>query len=201
MEVTPKSVIDEHIATKLETIRRDPQTAIGHIRQERSVRNDYMGRAPFELLQNALDRALSRVKLELCRETKSFSVANDGIPFSYQAEKSDTWSDFAAICAVNSSNKEVGKSIGNKGVGFRSIWEFCRQVQIVSRFVGTEQYWGFQLNFPFNKDCLASWTDTAQAEEISRSIDVLPQEKGIAPSFYFPKYLTTDLIRQHWTRH
>lgn len=197
MEVTPKSVIDEHIATKLETIRRDPQTAIGHIRQERSVRNDYMGRAPFELLQNALDRAHCKVRLELCRETKSFSVANDGIPFSYQAAKSDTWSDFAAICAVNSSNKEIGKSIGNKGVGFRSIWEFCQQVQIVSRFADTDQYWGFQLNFPFKKDCLASWTDIRQAEEISQSIDALPQEKGIAPSFYFPKYLPDASPREN----
>lgn len=197
MELTPKLVIDQHIATKLETIRRDPQTAIGHIRQERSVRNDYMGRAPFELLQNALDRAQSRVKLKLCRETKSFSVANDGTPFSYQAEKSDTWSDFAAICAVNSSNKEVGKSIGNKGVGFRSIWEFCQQVQIVSRFVDSDQCWGFQLNFPFNKNCLASWTDSIKADEISQSIDALPQEKGSAPSFYFPKYLPDASVQEN----
>ncbi|MDN5529415.1 MAG: hypothetical protein L0G88_16190 [Shewanella sp.] len=186
--VTPRSIIDEHIATKLETFRRDPQTVIGHIRQERSVRNDYMGRAPFELLQNALDRAQRKVKLKLCRETMSFSVSNDGIPFSFQKAKDDSWSDFAAICAINSSNKEVGKSIGNKGVGFRSIWEFCNQVQIVSR-LADDQYWGFQLNFPFNQTCLDNWEDTIQAESISECINYLPQEKGIAPSFYFPKYL------------
>ncbi|TKB46212.1 hypothetical protein FCL40_18125 [Ferrimonas sediminicola] len=188
-ERTPKSVIDEHIDTKLETLRRDPQTAIGHIRQERSVRNDYMGRAPFELLQNALDRASSKVRLKLCRETKSFSVANDGVPFSFQTEQSDSWSDFAALCAVNSSNKEVGKSIGNKGVGFRSVWEFCPQVQIVSCLADSDECWGFQLNFPFVQECLSSWADKEKAEEISRCINILPKEKGQAPSFYFPKYL------------
>lgn len=190
IEVTPKLIIDEHIATKLDTLRRDPQTVIGHIRQERSVRNDYMGRAPFELLQNALDRAHNKVKLKLCRDTMSFSVANDGTRFSFQTTRDDSWSDFAAICAVNSSNKEVGKSIGNKGVGFRSIWEFCYQVQIVSRLAGKDEFWGFQLNFPFNQDCLDLWDDTPQAEDISKCINALPQEKGIAPSFYFPKYLS-----------
>ncbi|GIU14390.1 hypothetical protein [Shewanella morhuae] len=106
----------------------------------------------------------------------------------------DSWSDFAAICAVNSSNKEVGKSIGNKGVGFRSIWEFCHQVQIVSCLSDKDEFWGFQLNFPFNQDCLDLWNDTPQAEDISKCINALPQEKGIAPSFYFPKYLSGILL-------
>lgn len=128
IEVTPKSIIDEHIATKLDKLRRDPQTVIGHIRQERSVRNDYMGLAPFELLQNALDRAQSKVKLKLCRDTMSFSVANDGTRFSFQTTRDDSWSDFAAICAVNSSNKELAMARGI--VGFTNG---SAQSQFVSR--------------------------------------------------------------------
>jgi len=194
----PKTVINQHIEIKLETLQRDKQTVIGHIRQEQSVRNDYMGRAPYELLQNALDRAESKVVLTLCRESSSFTVANDGRCFSFLNETPDSWSDFSALCAVNSSNKEIGKSIGNKGVGFRSVWEYCKQVRIVTRESNSSnECWGFRLYFPFQEKYLNNWNCIEQARAIKKGINALPKEKGKAPSFYFPQQLFEPQIEEN----
>jgi len=189
--MTPQNVVSDHIRDKAELISLDPRTVIGHIRQEQSVRNDYMGRAPYELLQNAIDRASSMVAIILCSETRTLTVANDGKSFSYKPQSDDRWSDFAALCAVNSSNKPAGESIGNKGVGFRSIWEVCKQVRVASCLEDNEnEFWGFRLYFPFTTDNLGYWDDKELAHKVKSTLDNLPgNEKGKAPSFYFPELL------------
>lgn len=194
-ELTPEMVIRKHIKVKLKTLEQDQQTAIGHLRHERNVRNDYMGRAPLELLQNAIDRAECHISVRLCSTTRTFTVANDGSVFTYKNNDSESWSDFAALCAVNSSNKIAGQSIGNKGVGFRSIWEFCNQVKVVSKLSHSpSEYWGFRLYFPFKEHCLDTWEDTALAQKVRNGIAALPVEKGMAPSFYFPEYLSDQVV-------
>jgi len=191
-EPSPQVTIDEHIKTKLQTLIEDKDTASGHIRHEQGIRNDYMGRAPFELLQNAIDRAEAKVVLSLCRDTATFSVSNDGQPFSFQKSKDETRSDFAALCAVNASNKTAGKSIGNKGVGFRSIWQFCKKVKIESRLnKDGKNVWGFRLYFPFDQNCLALWENKEQTIKIIEGMNQLPgDEQGKAPSFYFPEHIS-----------
>jgi hypothetical protein len=185
------SIIDAHINIKLQTLRVDPDTASGHIRQEQGIRNDYQNRAPFELLQNAIDRADKLIVLKLCSHSKTFSVSNDGQPFSYIKKDNETRSDFAALCAVNTSNKIAGQSIGNKGIGFRSIWQFCKKVKIESRWHDNpEKNDGFRLYFPFNEDCLKSWSNQELAAKIREGMNnLLGNEKGKAPSFYFPEYI------------
>lgn len=190
--ISPEMVINDHIRIKLDTLTKDKDTASGHIRHEQGIRNDYMGRAPFELLQNAIDRADEKVVLKLCRASATFTVSNDGRPFSYTKPDTELRSDLAALCAVNASNKLAGESIGNKGVGFRSVWQFCNKIKIESRLQNNpEKTWGFRFYFPFNASALESWSDKPLVASIEQGMYALPgDEHGKAPSFYFPEYLS-----------
>ena len=95
----------------------------GHIVQ---VGADYQGRAIYELLQNAFDKADKNILIKV--EGNTLYVANDGIPFTYAAEydydqgKSQSRGDFQALCSISTSEKDRNKSIGNKGVGFKSVF-------------------------------------------------------------------------------
>ena len=74
-----------------------------------------------ELVQNAydahpLDRADGNIKILLAPEEESAGVI-------YVAKKGNgfAWDDVGALCDIGMSNKPVGESIGNKGLGFRSV--------------------------------------------------------------------------------
>jgi hypothetical protein len=95
----------------------------GHIVQ---VGADYQGRAIYELLQNAFDKADKNILIKV--EGNTLYVANDGMPFTYAAEydydqgKSQCRGDFQALCSISTSEKNRNESIGNKGVGFKSVF-------------------------------------------------------------------------------
>lgn len=187
----PYSVIREHIAGKCELLKRHPDTVVGHLNHEQAVTNDYRGRVLYELLQNAVDRAKKHIWINVDRSRKSLIVANDGEPFGYMKREGEPRSDFAALCAIDTSNKAMGKSIGNKGVGFKSVWSLGDSVQIRTRCASTGA-WGFRLRWPFNSGHLSNWNDQTLATDIEQSLKAVKLEhkhRGCAPSFYFPEYL------------
>ena len=194
--LSPKQVISNHIDKMCGLLKHYPDTVVGHLNHEKSVTNDYRGRVLYELLQNAVDRADENIWINFDRNRKSLIVANDGEGFGFQPRKTEARSDFAAVCAIDASNKKMGRSIGNKGVGFKSIWSLCNSVQIRTRYQGSES-WGFRLRSPFHSDCLASWDDQPLAKKIHDhlKLDNLEEKhQGRAPSFYFPEYLSAP----HW---
>ena len=85
---------------------------------------EYRGRAILELLQNAHDvlgqrdsghrRQVSFV-LNSSSEQPELLIANSGRPFRRE--------DFSGICQLAQSPKDPDKSVGNKGLGFRSVLE------------------------------------------------------------------------------
>src|SRR6478672_10289950 len=82
------------------------------------VRQQYSGRYPFELLQNANDAAREtgtggRVRFVLTE--KALLVADNGTGFGEEQVK--------AICSLGRSSKGPGTSIGHKGLGFKSVGE------------------------------------------------------------------------------
>jgi len=100
------------------------------------VRHQYHGRFAIELIQNAYDAvsraeeqegALSRIemRLELDGERGTLFVANDGAPFSH--------SNFESVSRLGQSDKDPTTSVGNKGIGFRSVLEISQRPQIWSR--------------------------------------------------------------------
>src|SRR6266545_3794186 len=91
------------------------------------IRQQYTGRYPFELLQNANDAASQvegRRRVLFVLTDSALVVANMGCGFG-EAE-------VRAICSLGRSSKDPRKSIGYKGLGFKSVEEITRQPQIIS---------------------------------------------------------------------
>lgn len=100
------------------------------------VQHQYHGRFAIELIQNGYD-ALSRdpdivtsqgrIEMRLVKDEESGTlyVANDGAPFSE--------SNFRSVSRLGQSDKNPENSIGNKGIGFRSVLEISKRPRIWSR--------------------------------------------------------------------
>jgi|GEM_PF-1170398 len=100
------------------------------------VEHQYHGRFIVELIQNAHDALLStndklgapaRIEIALKNEGDfgTLYVANDGRPFSL--------SNFNSLSQLGQSDKNPQESIGNKGIGFRSVLEITNEPEIYSR--------------------------------------------------------------------
>jgi len=102
--------------------------------QAEQVSKDYEGRVIFELLQNAFDKAKKNILVEV--QGDSLYIANDGIKFKYKvnhdykegSSDSDKFTrfDFQSLCSISTSSKNTSESIGNKGVGFKSVFSVAK---------------------------------------------------------------------------
>lgn len=196
---SPMIAVREHISRKCKLYFDDPDTVSGHIENERSITNNYRGRVLYELLQNAIDRAERGIWISFDSVSRSVIVANDGHPFSEEKREKEPRSDLAALCSLHTSNKAIGESIGNKGVGFKSVWEFCRSVQVRTKGKGLNQDWGIRLRWPFTEAALDTWCDQALVADIKNALyssEIEEKHQGKAPSFYFPEYITTPIWRE-----
>lgn len=96
------------------------------------IAQEYRGRCVLELLQNAHDALKDsgpndprRISFVLSTDPEPvLLVANSGGPFIRK--------DFTAICQLAQSPKDPNKSVGNKGLGFRSVLEVSRCPEIWS---------------------------------------------------------------------
>jgi len=100
------------------------------------VQHQYHGRFAIELIQNAYDaltrdphirESQGRIEMRLVMDggAGTLYVANDGAPFSE--------SNFRSVSRLGQSDKNPETSIGNKGIGFRSVLEISRHPRIWSR--------------------------------------------------------------------
>ena len=100
------------------------------------IEHQYHGRFLIELIQNAHDALLEtgdknrsqRIEIVISEDESSSGalyIANDGQPF--------TQSNFRALANLGQSDKDPKKSIGNKGIGFRSVLEITKSPEIYSR--------------------------------------------------------------------
>ena len=93
---------------------------------EIETRDSYRGREVLEMLQNAEDQTSSYFFISVNTALKTMSFYNGGIPFSKKG--------FDAILYAKTSPKQGNlSSIGNKGLGFRSILNWAESVDIYSR--------------------------------------------------------------------
>lgn len=99
------------------------------------INHQYHGRFVIELLQNAHDALLAesraqprRILFRVIRDVHPHGVllvANDGRPFRRE--------NFLALARLGQSSKDFRDSVGNKGLGFRSVLEVCSAPEIYSR--------------------------------------------------------------------
>ncbi|NMM23750.1 MAG: DUF3883 domain-containing protein [Phycicoccus sp.] len=91
------------------------------------VRQQYTGRYPFELLQNANDAvvdAAGKRKVKFVLTQTALLVGNTGRAFAED--------EVRAICSLGRSSKDPRKSIGYKGLGFKSVGEITTRPQVYS---------------------------------------------------------------------
>lgn len=169
-----------------ESIKNPPKTLDGHIKNENGITNDYRGRAIYEFFQNAIDRAKSKIWIHLDKLQRTLIVANDGVEFSIEKEDRN-YSDLESLCSINTSSKNQNESIGNKGVGFKSCWEYTQKVCVCSIFEDTP--WGFELHNPLTIDNIITSIGTELIEKWKSDNDysvVFKNNDNRIPSFYFP---------------
>jgi hypothetical protein len=123
------------IRTFLDSIQNNNQGYRSLHNLTQQIEHQYSGRFLIELLQNAHDALLDddgqqnqRAEFFLSEDEGDCGVlyvANDGKPFSN--------SNFNALVDLGLSDKDPEISIGNKGIGFRSVLGICKTPEIYSR--------------------------------------------------------------------
>ena len=170
LEVFEASIRDD--GTYKDSIYKGAQSA------SQQIASDYGSRFLVELIQNAYDahqpdREDGKIKALLVKEEDKHGalyVANRGHVFS--------WKDVESLCSIGTSNKPVGQSIGNKGLGFRSVRYVTDDPHIYSkpdnRF--SESYNGYCFRFARGNDF-----DELLEERSHREL-----AKKDMPSFHIP---------------
>ena len=82
----------------------------------------YNSRSFIELLQNADDA--NATKFYVKRSGDYLFVANNGRPFNIK--------DLESLCRSASSNKVRGTTIGYRGIGFKSVVSFAKEIHLIS---------------------------------------------------------------------
>ena len=154
------------------------------------VAADYHGRFLIELIQNAhdvhpADRADGEIEVFLDAGPGSHPtlyVANGGTPFGR--------GNVEALSDLGLSSKPPGQSIGNKGLGFRSVRHVCDAPEIYSQAPANKdagRFAGFCFRFADDDD-LAALASKPRALELARR-DL--------PHFHVPVWLDEqpDLVR------
>lgn len=132
-------------------------------RAQELVRQQYTGRYPFELLQNANDasgdESSSGHTATFVLTQDALLVADKGAGFGPQ--------QIRAICGLGRSSKDPRKSIGYKGLGFKSVGEITDDPQVFSDSFG----------FRFNADDVRA--------EVSALVGDLSEDQRL-PVYAFP---------------
>ena len=89
---------------------------------EAYVSESYNSRSFIELLQNADDAKATTFFVK--RSGDYLFVANNGRPFNIK--------DLESLCRSASSNKVRGTTIGYRGIGFKSVVSFAKEVHLIS---------------------------------------------------------------------
>lgn len=171
---------------------------------EKGIAKEYSGRILFELLQNALDRAKSEIHVKLVETPSSehdhaFIVSNDGTGFrvdpEYNYENPPERSgrkrpDFNSLCSLHLSNKSADDSVGNKGIGFRSVFAAGDYVRVWSRYNESPGLWGLEMHLPISRE---AWERRLRDSDVRRGVESTLETQEIPltdgeerPSFHFP---------------
>lgn len=140
-------------------------------RAQELVRQQYTGRYPFELLQNANDASGDETSAghtaRFVLTAEALLVADMGAGFGP--------SQVRAICGLGRSSKDPRKSIGYKGLGFKSVGEITDEPQIFSR----------DLCFRFNESVVR--------HEVSQIAGELDEHQRL-PVYAFPLPVSRDEV-------
>lgn len=131
---------------------------------ENDTRDDYEGREVLELLQNAVDQVEIGGKIYLGLIDGILTVANTGIPFHFDGVKSLMKSNL-------SPKRENQNTIGQKGLGFRSLLNWSNDISIFSNGLSIRFSEQYRKNF-FEEAGINENTALLVAPEVIESTDM-----------------------------
>ena len=174
---------------------------------------EYQGRFLIELIQNANDQAvragLAESVVTITRTEGLIAVGNSGQPFD--------WSRVDAITSIFKSDKSADECIGNKGIGFKAVFQVADSAEIFSSSpsgnLATGQAIAFQMvRKPFAAESLVAEIRAMACELLNRHpdrrqdiesrfpecppVDVVLREAGKAAWFTFPLPCSEDHFRR-----
>jgi hypothetical protein len=115
-------IINEIRNQLLEEAKSSPNLLSDLAGLETYIAESYNNRSFIELLQNA-DDAIS-TKFKIIKDNDFLYVANNGRNF--------TAKDVESICRSAASTKTRGENIGYRGIGFKSVVGFAKEIHIIS---------------------------------------------------------------------
>ena len=121
-------------------------TIVGQFQGSKATNIDYSGRQLLELLQNAYDahdKKGTRHKVYIELTDTQLIIKNAGIGFSKEGVRS--------LLTSNLSPKD-SNSIGNKGLGFRSILNWANKIHIQSDSAEKKGLWSFAFSHEYAKE-------------------------------------------------
>ncbi len=177
------------------------------------VQHQYHGRFAIELIQNGydaiardphVDEGAGRIELRFVKNRAfgTLYVANDGLPFSD--------SNFLSVSQLGQSDKSPETSIGNKGIGFRSVLEICDQPQIWSkRSQSSERFDGYCFGFSpefvrsLHKPIMALVTEHGPPQKGGWLRDIVDWDNGLLAKLRSSIHLQADaasVSAEQWVR-
>jgi len=182
MKKANSSIMENKLATEIQKITEEAKEMflktsdrlfLERVEKEHKLAKQYYGREILELLQNiddAYDTECNK-PCEACFELTDdcFIVSNYGKPFTMET--------LQRLCQGSVSSKE-GKYIGSKGIGFRSILNWSKKVEIYSQS-GESDY----IAVRFSSENANKMFDAIKKDpHIESQVEEL-ERKGIPPSF------------------
>ncbi|MFC1935560.1 sacsin N-terminal ATP-binding-like domain-containing protein [Chloroflexota bacterium] len=170
-ETTVMRMARERLSAFVATIRPDGTyvsrvyLSLKSITEE--IQHDYARRFLVELIQNGYDahetsERAGEVAIHLCvneGEHGVLYVANKGVGFTRE--------NVEALCDVGLSDKPIGQTVGNKGLGFRSVASISDDPQVFSKDPNnpSPQFNGFCFRFAGPSDF-----DTLLSDDVHKSL-------------------------------
>ncbi|PWS33315.1 sacsin N-terminal ATP-binding-like domain-containing protein [Pedobacter paludis] len=119
-----KQDILELIKISRETYALMPSRITADYDNEKGLISAYNGRQILELLQNADDAGATQVEINLDTDLHQITISNTGEAFSKDGVQS--------LMLAGASKKTKKSFIGNKGLGFRSILNWAKMVEVIT---------------------------------------------------------------------
>lgn len=180
----PRDVIREHARTLVRSVLQD-EAGLGKMvkKMVRHTINEYRGRFLLELIQNGYDAhpdagTDGRLAIHF-DETEGdhgvLYVANGGNPLSQ--------SNFERMSSLGDSDKSIGAGVGNKGVGFKSVFQVCEVPEVYSAINSSDRgFAGYSFRFGTFEDLLGHVDGDEHvahrvAENLSLSLLTVPLEE------------------------
>lgn len=170
---------------KLDLYKKDYHEMVAAYNREVATTSGYNGRQILELLQNCDDQKSENVEIKIDKENNLFSIANKGMPFSKEGYRS--------LATSNLSSKiDKTQYIGNKGLGFRSILNWCDEVSIYSN--------GFRVKYSYeNKNKTFEDTFEDAIKDEIREAYKIPKIICPIPILSVPEIKKTDKYKEFAT--